>query len=97
MSVAKSDPNPVLNLSGGLESATSLAQLSDWCAERFGRHEVARDPKPRAFDLPWMVLDSRRARQQWNWTPSIKIGEILEEIASHAEKHPDWLELSASL
>jgi CDP-paratose 2-epimerase len=44
-----------------------------------------------------MALDSTRARNQWDWTPSIKIGQILEEIAVHAEKHPDWLELSGSL
>jgi CDP-paratose 2-epimerase len=94
---AKSSAHRVQNLSGGIESATSLAQLSDWCAERFGRHEVARDSTPRAFDLPWMVLDSTRAKREWDWTPSMKAGEILEEIAHHAQKHPDWLEISGSL
>lgn len=97
MSGAPNSAKRVQNLSGGIESATSLAQLSDWCGERFGSHEVAHDPTPRAFDLPWIVLDSARARKQWDWAPSIKIGEILEEIASHAEKHPDWLEISASI
>jgi len=97
MSAAKSSANRLQNLSGGVESATSLARLSDWCAERFGRHEVARDSTPRPFDIPWMVLDSTRAEEQWGWTPSMKIGQILEEIARHAEKHPHWLEISASL
>jgi CDP-paratose 2-epimerase len=96
MNSARNGAHRVQNLSGGIESATSLAQLSDWCAERFGRHEVAHDPT-RPFDGPWMALDSTRARNQWDWTPSIKIGQILEEIAVHAEKHPDWLELSGSL
>jgi CDP-paratose 2-epimerase len=43
-----------------------------------------------------MVLDSARAQKQWSWQPACKIGEILAEIASHAEKHPNWLEISAS-
>jgi CDP-paratose 2-epimerase len=97
MSGAKTGADRVQNLSGGIESATSLAQLSDWCAERFGRHEIARDATPRPFDLPWMVLDSTRAKKAWDWTPSVKVGAILEEIAAHAEKHPDWLEISGSL
>ncbi|MFZ3374523.1 MAG: NAD-dependent epimerase/dehydratase family protein, partial [Chthoniobacterales bacterium] len=54
MSATKSSANRLQNLSGGVESATSLAQLSDWCAERFGRREVARDSTPRPFDIPWM-------------------------------------------
>ena len=97
MSGAKSGAPRVQNLSGGIESATSLAQLSDWCAERFGRHEVARDSTPRPFDLPWMVLDSARAKKAWDWAPSMKVGDILEKIAQHAEQHPDWLEISGSL
>jgi CDP-paratose 2-epimerase len=96
MSGSKSNVDRVQNLSGGIESAISLAQLSDWCAERFERHEIAQDLTPRPFDLPWMVLDSARARKQWSWAPSMKIAEILEEIAGHAEQHPDWLEISGS-
>jgi CDP-paratose 2-epimerase len=92
---AKSGGHRVQNLSGGVDSAMSLAQLSDWCAERFGPHKIGHDPTSRAFDIPWMVLDSTRAKEQWNWQPARKIDEILTEIASHAEKHPNWLEISA--
>lgn len=97
MSGAKSSAQRVQNLSGGIESATSLAQLSDWCAGRFGSHEVSRDSTPRPFDLPWVVLDSSRAKKEWDWTPAIKMREILDEIAGHAEKHPAWLEISGSI
>jgi CDP-paratose 2-epimerase len=38
-------------------------------------------------------LDSRRAATLWNWTPARKLPSILEEIAQHAETHPDWLKL----
>ena len=87
----------VQNVSGGQESAMSLCQLSDWCTERFGRRTVSVDSTPRPFDIPWMVLDSSLALQQWQWRPRRTTAEILEEIALHAEQNPDWLKLSGAL
>ena len=89
--------NRLQNVSGGMASAMSLAQLSDWCANRFGKHEIASEPRDRTFDVPWLVLDSSRAKQQWNWAPEISREKILDEIAAHAEAHPDWLEISGAL
>ena len=86
----------IVNLGGGALNAMSLAELSRWCAARFGEHEIASDPKPRPFDLPWLVMDSRLARKTWDWQPAIGLEDILQEIADHAEAHPDWLEISAS-
>jgi len=40
------------------------------------------------------VLDSRRAAAQWHWRPETPVDAILEEIAAHAERHPEWLDLS---
>jgi CDP-paratose 2-epimerase len=85
----------IINLSGGAESAMSLRQLTAWCDERFGRHEVISKPENRPFDIPWMVLDSSKAKKLWNWHPATPRNQILEEIARHAEAHPDWLEISA--
>jgi CDP-paratose 2-epimerase len=85
----------IFNVGGGIANSMSLAQLSDWCSSRFGPMEVSADPKPRPFDIPWMVLDCRRASHQWNWKVETPIEAVLEEIALHAESHPDWLELSA--
>ncbi len=87
---------PIQNLAGGSANSMSLRQLSAWCAKRLGPHQVASDPKPRPFDLPWMVLDSSRAGRQWGWEPQTAIRDILEEIALHAEAHPDWLEISGA-
>ena len=84
----------VCNLSGGVANSISLAGLSEWCAGRFGPMEVASDPTPRPFDLPWMVLDSARAAALWDWKVVTPLADILEEIAVHAEAHPDWLDLS---
>jgi CDP-paratose 2-epimerase len=83
----------ILNVSGGVESAMSLAQLSAWCTDRLGAHQVVADTNPRPFDIPWMVLDSSAVKGAWNWKPSIPRETILEEIAIHAEQHPDWLNL----
>jgi CDP-paratose 2-epimerase len=90
-----SSTDRIINLSGGVESAMSLRQLTAWCDERFGRHEVTSKPENRPFDIPWMVLDSSKAKLLWNWQPATPRNEILEEIARHAEKHPDWLDISA--
>jgi CDP-paratose 2-epimerase len=90
-----SRPN-IVNLSGGAESSMSLRQLTEWCDDRFGVHAVAKDPRPRRFDVPWMVLDSTLAASTWHWRPCVSLPAILEEIASHAEVHPEWLQLSGA-
>ncbi|MFM8982723.1 MAG: NAD-dependent epimerase/dehydratase family protein [Spartobacteria bacterium] len=87
----------IINLSGGAESALSLRQLTAWCDGRFGRHEVVSKPENRPFDIPWMVLDSTKAKILWNWHTATTRVQILEEIAQHAEANPDWLNISAAL
>jgi CDP-paratose 2-epimerase len=88
-------PAGIVNASGGVDHAMSLAQLTEWCDERFGPHEVKSEPKDRRYDVPWLILDSNRAREIWGWRPTTPLRDILEEIARHAEANPDWLELSA--
>ncbi|HLP09566.1 MAG TPA: NAD-dependent epimerase/dehydratase family protein [Opitutaceae bacterium] len=83
------------NVAGGAAASMSLQQLTAWCDGRFGPHTVASDPQPRPFDIPWMVLDATHASKVWGWQPQTSLPAILEEIAVHAQKHPDWLDLSA--
>ena len=89
----------VVNLSGGLASAMSLRQLSDWCADRFSSAPVTcfptSDLRPRPFDLPWVVLDHSLASQFWNWQPTTTVDQILGEIAAFATRYPDWIATSA--
>jgi CDP-paratose 2-epimerase len=85
----------IANFSGGAANTMSLAQLTDWCDERFGKHAVASAATPRPFDIPWMVLDSSLAEKVWDWSPKIVLPQVLEEIALHAEQNPNWLELSS--
>jgi CDP-paratose 2-epimerase len=84
----------IFNLGGGIKNSMSLAQLSNWCENRFGARPVTADLQPRRFDIPWLVLACRRASQCWNWTAETSLESILNEIADHGNEHPDWLELS---
>jgi CDP-paratose 2-epimerase len=84
----------VCNFGGGVAGGMSLRQLSAWCAERFGPHKIGQDRSARPFDVPWLILDSSLAAQAWKWRPQTSREEILEEIARHADEHPDWLEIS---
>jgi CDP-paratose 2-epimerase len=84
--------DPIFHASGGASNALSLAQLTDWCNERFGQHEPQPDTRPRPFDIPWMVMDSSKAHTHLGWQPKRSIYTILEEIEEHVRSHPDWLE-----
>jgi CDP-paratose 2-epimerase len=86
----------LVNVAGGAGRSISLRQLSDWCAARWGKRDVASDPRPRPFDLPWLVLDSGVAESEWNWKAEISLESTLEEIARQAEAEPAWLDISAS-
>jgi len=85
----------IVNVGGGPDCAVSLAQLSDWCTDRFGPRDVRRSPDNRLFDVPWVVMDCSLAGRVWNWRPTTALSGIFEEIARHAEQHPNWLEISA--
>ena len=85
----------ICNVSGGVDQSMSLLELSLWSKDRFGPHDVASDPQQRMFDIPWMVLDLARAAAIWNWKPRRSLLSILDEIAGHAERNPDWLDLTA--
>jgi nucleoside-diphosphate-sugar epimerase len=75
--------------------ALEYAAAFDLRANRFGNHPIQSDPQPRPFDIPWLVLDTAEAERVWGWKPATPVHSILEEIAAHAEQHPDWLEWSA--
>ena len=83
------------NVGGGFKNAMSLAQLTSWCAKRFGKNAVASDPTPRPFDVPWLVMDNRQTTSVFNWRPKRDLPSVLDEIASHAERNPNWLDLSS--
>lgn len=93
----KPPSDAIYNAGGGARNAMSLAQLTSWCNDRFGSHLPQADPKPRPFDIPWVVMDSARARNDLGWQPERTLASILDEIADHVKAHPDWLKRCGAL
>jgi CDP-paratose 2-epimerase len=87
----------IYNAGGGAENSVSIAQLTEWCDARFGRHAPTADPKPRPFDIPWVVMDSGRAAKDFGWTPKRTLPSILDEIAEHVAANPNWLSVSGAI
>jgi CDP-paratose 2-epimerase len=79
---------------GGPENAWSLKHLNRWCDERFGAHTPRPDPAPRLYDVPWVAMDSSDAMRDFDWRPAMNIEAIVNEIAEHSLRHPDWLGVS---
>jgi CDP-paratose 2-epimerase len=86
----------LFNAGGGAGNSMSLAELTEWCDRRFGRHTVQPDLRPRPFDIPWLVMDSAQAAEHFGWRPRKLLPQILDEIAIHVERNPDWLRMTAS-
>jgi CDP-paratose 2-epimerase len=87
----KAPSNPIFNAGGGASNAMSLAELSAWCAERFGPHDPVSDDRPRPFDIPWLIMDSARTEAEFGWRPKHSLASILDEIQAHVHAHPHWL------
>jgi CDP-paratose 2-epimerase len=92
MKAANGGEPELVNVSGGIEFATSLAQLSAWCEDRFGPHKVEASPESGPYDLAWVVLDHGEATRRHAWRPMRSAAGIFAEIADHAEQNPGWLE-----
>ena len=86
----------LFNIGGGDSHAMSLAELSAWCADRFGTHPIASEPAMRRFDIPWLIMDHSLAFQRWQWKPQTSLNQILNEISCYAQQHPEWLERSGA-
>ena len=39
-------------------------------------------------------MDGYESERDFGWVPQLELEGILDEIASHARDHPDWLERS---
>jgi len=82
------------SIGGGPPNAMSLAQLTTWCNAKFGNHQPQADDRLRLYDVPWIVMDSTNASDDFGWHCSTNLPLILDEIACHAERNPQWLEVS---
>ena len=96
MNCGRPDGQRVYCAGGGQANAVSLRQLTAWCDRRFGPHAPTADTRPRTYDIPWVVMDSSDAERDFAWRLEFPLENILEEIAQHAERNPDWLERSTA-
>src|ERR1035441_10327432 len=94
ISTARSGGQRIYTAGGGRDNAMSLARLTAWCDARFGALVPSPDPRERPYDIPWVVMDNSDAERDFNWRIAVAMAELLDNIASHAEAHPDWLERS---
>jgi CDP-paratose 2-epimerase len=88
------DGERLFNVGGGAGNAMSLAELTAVCDLHFGPHAPQPDNRDRPFDLPWIVMDCRKARKRFHWQPEKQLTSILDEIAEHVRSHPEWLSIS---
>lgn len=93
----KPSPDAIYNVGGGARNAMSLAELTAWCDERFGAHRPEPDTRPRPFDIPWLIMDASRVRQEFDWRPKRTLASILDEIEEHVRTHPGWLSRVAAI
>lgn len=89
--------DPIFHAGGGAENSMSLAQLTAWCDARFGRHVPEPDDRPRAFDIPWLAMNSDRSKRELGWRAKTSLLSILEEIGDHVDRHPGWLKFCGAL
>jgi CDP-paratose 2-epimerase len=94
MNTGRSNGQRVYTAGGGPQNAKSLAMLTAWCNARFGVHTPQPDLRPRTYDVPWVVMDNSDAERDFGWHVETPIDDILNEIACHAERNPDWLDRS---
>jgi len=95
MNTQRPDGKRVYTAGGGVPNTMSLAQLTAWCDKEFGPHAPTADERPRVFDIPWVAMDNRDAERDFGWHVEASLPEILDEIATHARSHPEWLEVSS--
>ncbi|MGH9593992.1 MAG: NAD-dependent epimerase/dehydratase family protein [Bryobacteraceae bacterium] len=94
MDTPRMDGRRIYTAGGGTDNAMSLARLTAWCDDKFGPNVPKVESQLRPYDIPWIAMDSREAASDFDWRPEIRLPEILDEIALHAEANPAWLDVS---
>jgi CDP-paratose 2-epimerase len=81
----------VYNIGGGGERSVSLQELTEICREATGRRsDVAGAPETARTDVRIFVTDSRKARDDFGWSPARAPREIVVDIRA-------WIDSSRSL
>ncbi|MFT3932732.1 MAG: NAD-dependent epimerase/dehydratase family protein [Chitinophagaceae bacterium] len=78
----------LLNIGGGIECAMSLAELDIFCKQYFNTNKpISEISETRGFDIPLYISDYAKAKQYWQWQPSLSSQQILEQIAEYGSEN----------
>ena len=72
--------NKIFNVSGGMQSAFSLKELSNWCCKNISLKKIKSNKKNRMFDVKWVVLDNSKVKKEFNWKIKYNKNQIFKEI-----------------
>ena len=88
LSVSDKKINRIINIGGGVDNAYSLLQLDHFCRKNIDTNkQVNRISENRNFDIPLHITDHSLATSLWDWSPTLKAEQILEEILSYANSN----------
>lgn len=77
----ESHSGKVYNVGGGARRSLSLAELTEQCAGRAGRHlMIASRPQTDPVDIPFYVTDNTAVTAATGWRPEVSLGEMLDDI-----------------
>jgi len=84
--------NNIYNVGGGPDVSTSLAELSNLCAQ-YTTHslQIQATPKTTKADIPYYVTDNSIVSREFGWKPSHDMNTILDEIFRWLNDHQNVL------
>jgi CDP-paratose 2-epimerase len=72
----------IYNIGGGLEGSVSLTELTRLVREATGRKiRIDAEPKTRIADIPYYVTDYTNAFTDFDWRPTRKPADIVEDVS----------------
>lgn len=77
--------NKIFNVSGGISSAFSLKELSNWCSKNIHYRRIKSAKKNRLFDVKWLVLDNSRVRKEFKWKVNYGKKQIFTDILNETD------------
>jgi CDP-paratose 2-epimerase len=82
----------VFAIGGGREGSTSLVEYTKYCEELTERDlKITGNPTTADVDLPWVIMDSSKAKTELNWRPLMTPKMIAKDIVDWFRENPDEL------
>lgn len=80
------------NVGGGPRVSVSLLELTELCVRATGRRvSITSEPETRIADVPLYLSDSRRATEEFGWSPIRTAEDIVADCAEWLQAHEERL------